>query len=620
MVGTKKKNGKEVPNCVPKNEEVEIYEAKVGDTVSFHHELKAAPGTKMKKSGTVEKVENDTVHVKVKDRYGVKRHQVKMSDLVKENFDADFLAMARQKNPNARLVTPEQKKKEAEELAKKRADLKPAHAAPTGNSRPLGGHDPKSNRSYSEEVEGVTEMDNRTPSGDRREKRNISGPEGLAALKKNAGLEEGLDPARRARLDDLISQYSDAVDPSDYGSYMDPDETIETIRQEFGDKIARQVKAGADKMHFPRDNHTMGSDPLSWKKGNNHRLTKAGKLFKQDNDYMKNTIKSRYKLSGKSATHRGEVNLPEEVEGVTEMDNRTPSGDRREKRNNSPEAIAQREKEQQKRLKSISPEMRKKLRLPEPKEGVAEGSLNESVIRSETIGPYTHELHKTPWGYQVRVYAGGKQVHSDITKPTEEKGQKSFDSNIAYTKKQLRIDEQGVAEDVEQVEEAVKRKLSGGSKVSHATHGKGTVHMVASGGGSMVPKDSAIVKFSSGKKTVKIKDLTIHEDVEQVDELNKDTVYSYNKKSTADTEKLHKKLGEFIRSNKPAEANKTAHKLNKRVAGQERADARLNTEEAALEEAKAKKEETPSKKDIVKGEKLSGKQEPVNVNPELKEK
>jgi len=80
------------------------------------------------------------------------------------------------------------------------------------------------------------------------------------------------------------------------------------------------------------------------------------------------------------------------------------------------------------------------------KKGVAEGSLNESVIRSETIGPYTHELHKTPWGYQVRVYAGGKQVHSDITKPTEEKGQKSFDSNIAYTKKQLRINEQGVAE------------------------------------------------------------------------------------------------------------------------------------------------------------------------------
>ena len=80
------------------------------------------------------------------------------------------------------------------------------------------------------------------------------------------------------------------------------------------------------------------------------------------------------------------------------------------------------------------------------KTGLAEDSIKESVIRSETIGPYTHELHKTPWGYQVRVSAGGKQVHSDITKPTEEKGHKSFDSNIAYTKKQLRIHEQGVEE------------------------------------------------------------------------------------------------------------------------------------------------------------------------------
>jgi hypothetical protein len=57
---------------------------------------------------------------------------------------------------------------------------------------------------------------------------------------------------------------------------------------------------------------------------------------------------------------------------VTEMDNRTPSGDRRERRANSPEAMAQREKELQNNLKKISPELRKKLQLPEPKEGVSE--------------------------------------------------------------------------------------------------------------------------------------------------------------------------------------------------------------------------------------------------------
>jgi hypothetical protein len=233
-----------------------------------------------------------------------------------ENFGADFLAMARQKNPNARLVTPEQKKKEAEELAKKRADLKPAHAAPTSNPRPLGGYDPKSNRSYSEEVEGVTEMDNRTPSGDRREKRN-----------------------------------------------------------------------------------------------------------------------------------------------------------------NSPEAIAHREKEQQKRLKSISPEMRKKLRLPEPKEGVAEGD----VVQFPKKHPYELLTNCPKCGGPLQ---GGK----------DEKGRLKLCMpcmNIYRAPNQ-----QGVAEGVEQVEEAVKKKLMIGSKVSHPVHGKGTVVSHSLGGGTM----GTVVKFADGKK------------------------------------------------------------------------------------------------------------------------
>jgi len=460
MVGTKKKNGREVPNCVPKNEEVEIYEAKVGDTVSFHHELKAAPGTKMKKSGTVEKVQGDDVLVKVKDKYGVKRHQVKMSDLVKEDFGADFLAMARQKNPNARLVTPDQKKKEAEELAKKRAGLKPAHAAPTGNSRPLGGYDPKSNRSYSEDVEGVED----------RDQINEMNP-----MLVRDGLQVVID---------FLSQY--------------PQATALTAGAAGAAIVAKLVKN-------------------AWK---NHKELEQ---LKQD-------------------------------------------------------------------------------------------------VRNWN----TQKLHSNK-----NVSAKGGKVAKIIQTEIERR-------------------KQGVVEGVE-----------------------------------------------------------------QVDELNKDTVYSYNKKSTADTEKLHKKLGEFIRKNKSAEANKTAHKLNKRVAGQERADARLNTEEAkvetaaqvtkhfemgqstpsgvpkwvaeplkkkkkkveeagdpelmggavskptasgnnpkladkfmkafrkmkspaniscktvgmistcedtSLEEEKKKKQENTSDKDIGKGEKLSGKQEPVNVNPELKEK
>jgi len=273
---------------------------------------------------------------------------------------------------------------------------------------------------------------------------------------KEQGVAEGLDPDQRARLDDLINTYRDATDPSNDGygvdDHYDPDEVLDQIRQEFGDNVANKVEAGTNKMHFPRQNHSSGyGDSMRWKEPIG-RITKAGKMFKQDSDYRKNTLKSRLRNTGKvteqgvaeglnefaqgdfngsddsndlqlylnvakklnmkkykpSTAHdliakkmaelvdavddekvdwarhmaRKAQGLPSMLdqqgvaEDLSEMDNRTPSGDRREQRANSPEAKAQREKEQQKRLKDTSPEMRKKLRLPEPKEGVAEAGSN----------------------------------------------------------------------------------------------------------------------------------------------------------------------------------------------------------------------------------------------------
>jgi hypothetical protein len=119
------------------------------------------------------------------------------------------------------------------------------------------------------------------------------------------GVAEGMDPNKRSRLDDLIDQYKDSVDPEydSYGSddHYDSDDIIAQIRSEFGDNIADQVEAGAEKMHFGRPGHKHGYDPLGWRKPID-RQTKAGKMFKQDSDYRKNMVKSRYKLSGKSAT------------------------------------------------------------------------------------------------------------------------------------------------------------------------------------------------------------------------------------------------------------------------------------------------------------------------------
>jgi hypothetical protein len=119
-------------------------------------------------------------------------------------------------------------------------------------------------------------------------------PENFISMSPQA-VAEGLDDEQRQRLDTLIDQYSDSVDPEAYygldDEYPDSDEVIAQIRQEFGDKIADTVEAGASKMHFPRDNHSFGNDPLKGKMS--PRVNKSGTINKQDNDYMKREIKRR---------------------------------------------------------------------------------------------------------------------------------------------------------------------------------------------------------------------------------------------------------------------------------------------------------------------------------------
>jgi hypothetical protein len=66
--------------------------------------------------------------------------------------------------------------------------------------------------------------------------------------------------------------------------------------------------------------------------------------------------------------------------------------------------------------------------------------LNESkVVKSVKVGNFDHQLHDHGYGYQVRIYNNGELYHSDMTKNTLEKGLASLDSNVANTKKQLRI-------------------------------------------------------------------------------------------------------------------------------------------------------------------------------------
>jgi hypothetical protein len=128
-------------------------------------------------------------------------------------------------------------------------------------------------------------------------------------------LAEGMAPSKRARLDDLIDQYRTATDPEAYygldGEYGDPDEIIAQIRQEFGDNVATKVDAGADKMHFGREHRSFSHDPYDWKKS--PRVTRSGKINKQDSDAMKRSIKSNLGV----AEGEGDPKFNKMLKGIT---------------------------------------------------------------------------------------------------------------------------------------------------------------------------------------------------------------------------------------------------------------------------------------------------------------
>jgi hypothetical protein len=124
-------------------------------------------------------------------------------------------------------------------------------------------------------------------------------------------------------------------------------------------------------------------DPKCWK-GNHKEGTKIKGGVRVNNCVPNESVEEAANPAQQAAIA---INK-KKAKGVMEMDNRTPSGDRREQRANSPEAIAQRKKELQANLKKVSPEMRKKLRLPEPKEGVTEE-------HNDTFDPKSHQYKTT---------------------------------------------------------------------------------------------------------------------------------------------------------------------------------------------------------------------------------
>lgn len=117
--------------------------------------------------------------------------------------------------------------------------------------------------------------------------------------------ESRLSPEKKNRLDYLRDELFSSTDPEreyvdGWEDLRDPDEIINDIRNEFGDVIANQIENGKYEMHYPRDKGVPGfqasdklADKIKWGV-NDYRITKGGKMHKQDVNKMKDYYKKGY--------------------------------------------------------------------------------------------------------------------------------------------------------------------------------------------------------------------------------------------------------------------------------------------------------------------------------------
>jgi hypothetical protein len=125
---------------------------------------------------------------------------------------------------------------------------------------------------------------------------------------------EGLDPAQKQKLKSLIYAYRDATDPFGSEYDLDPSVVIDRIRQEFGDKIADTISQGPS-MHYPRPGHVSGVyDRLADK--SSPRVTKAGKINRQDAEFMKRNIKQQLGMNEAKLTEKAVSKSQQQAAGA----------------------------------------------------------------------------------------------------------------------------------------------------------------------------------------------------------------------------------------------------------------------------------------------------------------
>jgi hypothetical protein len=555
-------------------------EVKVGDKVSFNHPMTAAPGKTMKKVGTVHKVEDDTVHVKVKSKYGVMTHKKSASELTKEEFAI------------------------GEESINEKTDYETYH------------------KDYSSAVQtAIKQAEKRGFEVDMNDwdDKVATGPKKPSAGKTNSfsiNLMKDGKPSKKKLQMQVYNMDNQKYELNMYIEEVDQDAYVgksvaESIMDKINAVISGNVNEKTDYEVYHKD--YSGAVQTAIK-----QAEKRG--FEVDMDDWHDKVATGPKKPSAGKTNSFSVNLMKDGKPskkklqmqVYNMDN------------------------QKYELNMYIEEVQ----LDEALRG--DGSTHEGEFQEKGHGNwFTYKKTADAWakkhGLQHEIEVG---------------------------------DHGGV----------------GGLKSTRFGTVKGTVAHIATGENddgtpSMekwpLKKHNKYDKWGARAESVKMTE----DEVESIDELNKDTLYSYAKKSEKDQDDQYNKVGKGIRDKDPKSANKAGHKFSMRSIGQNRAEKRLakegvvdkikaikrglearakasdhfdkamdtkspdaskhlkkavryhnllNKEETEIVteakkksfkdvKKKMKEEEMPSKVTIKKGDVLTGKREPIEINPELKE-
>jgi len=480
-----------------------------------------------------------------------------------------------------------------------------------------------------------------------------------------------------------------------YGKSHDPQKFADRAKKTKDAKSAAAVQGAADaKGHYTRPGHTLGSyDKLAHRSP--ARVTSAGKANKQDVNKLKKSISLKV----------------EEVESIDELSTNKladykkkagadasaadKAGDMKRGNKRFSGIIKATKKQFDNDVKSKTEELLspKQKEIDKNKNGKIDG-FDLAAIRNK----------KKPQGADFAAQRRKERLASngrmDEGKSDYEIYHKDYSSAVQTAIKQA--EKRGFEVDMDDWHDKV---ATGPKKPSAGKTNSFSVKLKKDGKESKKALHLQVYNMDNHKY-----ELNMYIEEVQLDELNKDTLYSYVKKSEKDQDIQLDKLSRALDNKKNiakavAAFNKNSHKFANRSAGQERAEKRLakeaaspaqqaaiaidmkkagkkpknmkeslvdkikamkrgaeakakaddhfdkagdpknanaskdlkkavryhnllNKEEVVMTEAKKKtfkdvkkkmKEETPNNASVKKGEPLTGKKEPIEINPELKE-